>query len=248
MRRTLALAALVVAGGLLGVVGFASAGDDVSLVEVEPGAAAADPGETVELDVVVDSDGGHDDAGVYHIRVRVDYPPAYLEVVDVAVRGWFDADAEAVATRTGVDRTAGVVAVEQRLRNPETGATGRRPAATVRFRVREDADPANVRVAVSNSELEITRSPYPLPVVPQGAEIAVDGGGEVVDPDTDGEFSFEATTPTGTPTSTETPTPSATETPTPRDGSGAGGDGAFSPLVAVIAGLLAWKLLRRRGV
>lgn len=244
MQRTLIVVVLAVA--LCLGAGAVSAGDKVAIFGFEPDESAVDPGETVELDVVLDSDGSHE-AGLYKVETRLDYPPSHVEVVDVEAGEWFQQDgAIDMAVTTQVDNDAGVAKIDQRIRDPDNGVTGQASVATVTLRVHEDVNSSTVHVVADESDALVVASAYPLPVIAQEAELDVAGGGESVEPDVDEEFEFEAT-----PSSTDAPATEAASTDSAdADNSTAAessGDGSIPTWVAVVA-FGAALVVRRRGI
>lgn len=242
-----AVTVLVLLASLGTVAGPGTASDDLTVVAVEPDRIEVESGETVALDVVLARTGGHEDAGVYRALARLDYPASHLEAVAVEPRDTFDAEPGAVATRTGIDDSAGIAAAEQRLRDPDEGVRGPRPMATVRFRVAEDVAPSTVRVVSVRSAVEFARAPYPTPVRHRNATVEIAGGGRTVTPDPSESFGFDD--PDQSPSAT--PTPTAAETARRSDdGDATGGsaaDGSQRPLLAGLLTVLSIAFLRRAG-
>lgn len=251
------LLVVVFAIGLFGCsLGLVAASDTIGVIEFEPDSTAVDPGETVELSVVLESDGAHGGAGLYQVSTRLDYPASHLEVVAFQPGPWLQQDGDVdVVTETYVDDEEGVARLDQRIRNPDDGVTGRAPIATVTVRVEEGVDPSTVHVVADQSggTVAVTGNPYAIDA--QRATLSVDGGGDRVEPEVDPDFEFEGTpvststvaataTPTATPAPTGTPTP--TETPTESAG-GTDADGRLSTVGTLLAGLLAVLAIRRRG-
>jgi len=253
VAATALLAALLVAAGL--GVGLAGAGDNVAAVEFQPSETAVAPGETVAVDVVLESDGSYDDVGLYRTVLRLDYPAEHVSVVGFERGPWLtqeDPDA-AVATDTRVADDAGVAEFEQRLRDPGDGVTGRARLATVRLAIAPDAPASTLVVTASESRFLLAQTRYPQPVEGLPAELHVDGGGDRVEPDVDEEFSFATPTPRGTATPDGD---TAESTPMATDGGADGadstaeppatGDEAPAPAGAAVLGVLLAALLWRR--
>lgn len=253
-----ALACLLFAGvGLGAAVGPAAAGDNVAVFSVEPETTAVDPGDTVAVRVGLESHGAYGDAEVAAVDLWLDYPTSHLAVERVESGNWFaEASADAAESPDYAETVrvsdAGVVSVDQSLRNPrEQATTGVAHFATITFRVRDEADPATVRVDASRSEVMLT-SQYPQPVADAYADLNVSGGGPDADPAYAENPSFEAFGEgAGSGDDGESEGDAETETPgeaTPtevRTGTDASAPG-FGAAVALLALLLAALVGRRR--
>ena len=200
MNRTLAftifsssitLLVVIIGAGGFGVTAV-DAGDDAVAVSFEPGSIEVEPGETVEVDVMLQSEGGHDGEGLYRAELRVDYPAEYVEVADVEVGPWFHQEGETDLWVDGwVDDEAGVARVDQRMQDPGRGVTGSDRIATVTLSVSEDAAPATVELEATESTFIYAVTDFPVPVFGTPAELEVSGGGERVQPDVHEDFDIE---------------------------------------------------------
>ena len=251
------LCVLALSGAALS--GAATAGDKNARITFEPDEATVQPGETVDVAVVLRSHGAYGDTGVARIDLRVDVPPAYLTVVDVEAGAWFEkapegssegSGPENVGVVTSVDSApdAGAVQVSQRLRSLDEGVTGEARVATVTLRVAEDADPATVEVSAAETDVRLT-SRYGQPVVAEPpAELDVAGGGETVEPPfPEQPFADEAVDGT-TASATDEPGETAPAGSTAAGTTTGGSEGtAPEPVGAVVVGvgLGAWLFARR---
>lgn len=166
--RTVLLAA-VIAVGLLAAgvfVGSAAAGDNPSTVDFEPREATVGPGETVELAVILDSDGGYE-AGVGEFELAVTYDSEHVTVTDVESGGWFEQDGADVTVETEqeIDDDAGVVTYSESRQPGGDGTAGSAPAARLTVEVDEDAPVTNATFSAANSTVyPAGESAFPLPI------------------------------------------------------------------------------------
>ncbi|RKD88101.1 cohesin domain-containing protein [Halopiger aswanensis] len=181
------LATLVIALCVTTAIGPVAAGDQTAIVWSEPDTVTVAPGETVELEVVLQSAGSHD-AGVEAVRLVAQYHPDYLSVVDVEQGPWLAGDGS--GNDSGVDvQTAETIADEngtailEQRRDPDAGGvSGVGTIATVTVEVAEDAPAATTDIAFDATDVSLT-SEWPTPVVDEPTTIEIDGGGERVAPD-----------------------------------------------------------------
>ena len=159
----------VVAVGVLAVglfVGTATAGDNPSTIDFEPREPTAGPGDTVELAVILDSDGGYE-TGVGEFELQVEYDSEHVTVTDVESGGWFEqagADVTVESEQT-IDDDAGVVTYSEVRQPAGDGAAGSAPAARLTVAVDEDAPVTNATFSAANSTvLPAGESAYPLPI------------------------------------------------------------------------------------
>lgn len=164
-RSTRGLA--VVAIGLLAVglfVGPATAGDSPSTIGFEPRESTAGPGETVELAVVLNSDGSYD-TGVGEFELEVEYDSEHVTVTAVESAGWFEQTGEDVTVDTtqSIDDDAGVVTYTETREPAGEGTVGSAPAARLTVEVDPDAPVTNVSFSAANSTVLLTDG-YPQPI------------------------------------------------------------------------------------
>jgi hypothetical protein len=159
----------VVAVGLLAlglVVGPAAAGDNPSTIDFEPRESTAAPGETVELAVILDSDGGYN-AGVGEFELRIEYDSEHVTVTDVESAGWFEQEGADVSVDTNrtIDDEAGVVTYTEIRRPAGEGTVGGAPAALLTVDVDADAPVTNASFSAGNSTVLVAGdSGYPQPI------------------------------------------------------------------------------------
>lgn len=170
----------------------AVAGDNSVTLEFQPDVVEAEPGETVEIAVVAQSDGGHDGNGIYKSTLRLEYPGEYVDVVDVEAGPWFHQDGEVdLAVDSRVDNDAGVMELDQRMQDPDEGITGAETFATVTVEIDGEAPSSSLRLRADNSEFILAVTQFLLPVFERPGEIQVGDGGERIEPDVPDDFEFE---------------------------------------------------------
>ena len=263
----LAALALVVGVGVVGRAGTATAGDNVALIDFEPDELEVDPGEEVEIDVVINTDGGHGDVGVESVSLRVDYPAEYLTVTEIEGNDWFHelaADGQDLdpSEEVAYDDAHGAVKLEQSVLD-RSGVVGEAAFATLTVEVAEDADPAVAEMSVAGTDddptdvMLTTEWPQPLSLSP--AEVVIDGGGDTVspafdpdafaDPDTatpSENGDAEAETSDSEDAGDEEPAESTPGDASDDAGGDASDDDALAPVGATIVGVLAALWLFRR--
>lgn len=168
--------AVLCLGGLLvlGVAGPALAGDSPTLVFPGEEVQRVQPGGTVDVDVVVQSDGGVDDAGVASISLVAGYETEHLEVVDVQAHSWLEGgEPTDVYTETELRPAESNISVDQ-WRDPERGGTtGNATFATITFAVDSDAPETNTTVSFQHSEVGLVQD-YFVYVYGTNATIVID--------------------------------------------------------------------------
>jgi hypothetical protein len=149
-------------------------GDEPTLVFPKEEVKKAPPGGTVQVDVVVKSDGGTGDIGVESISLVTDYDQDYLELRNVEPQAWLEGEGETeVHTETTTDEESGNVTVEQWRDPPKNGATGTKVFATLTFDVREDAPETNATVSFQDSSVQLIEE-YSMYIYYTNATIVVD--------------------------------------------------------------------------
>lgn len=250
-----AVAALIGLGLLVGATPV-GAGDNAAVLAFQPGEVDAEPGETITVDVYVQSDGGSEGDGVESIAVTLAYDREVLTAVDVEPGPFMEQGEETdVVTETDVDDDAGRATVEQTREPAEGGAAGVALLATVTFEVPEDAPAADAVLQVADADVRLAND-HEQPAVVQDGLVRVDGGGEERVPLDEGDEDGPGiVTPEGTPTdgSSSDPADDGAESGRAQDdpGSDTAGEGAeslpgFGLAVAVAALLLAALAVRNR--
>ena len=131
----------------------ASAGDQPAVFTIEPEEVETDPGETVELDVVVYNHGPLHGQGLSEISFDVRYDPGTISDVTVEHDEWLldgDEDAE-LDTSSEVDGNAGLISVEHEREPAGTGVLGDGAVATLSLTVAEDADSTTLELAFEDT-------------------------------------------------------------------------------------------------
>lgn len=171
-----ALAVTVAVVGLLS--GAAVAGDASGTLTVDPSTAEADPGETVEVDVMLRTDGGYTGAGLAEYEYELAYDADSVDVVDVDHGPWLEGDG-ATVTATAERTETGLLVRHER---DDGGETGYGVTATVTFEVADETSPSEVVVAIDDAGGTYTSGELMATYSRDGA-IVVDGGGDVIHPD-----------------------------------------------------------------
>ena len=140
MRHKIRLLVVVFAVifALLAASGVAVAGDMPVIVQTQPSEVDAEPGETVEIEIYVTSDGGYGDVKVESVEVAMNLPDG-VSAVDAEPGTWFETDARGDTEPYFVFDTDGSEVVVEHGRE-DGGATGMNELfATVVFEVDDDA-------------------------------------------------------------------------------------------------------------
>ncbi|AFO59100.1 cohesin domain-containing protein [Natrinema sp. J7-2] len=175
----------VVRGGLAVLLGFvlsialiagtAAAIDQVAIVSPDRTQIEAAPGETVEIDVTLRSQGGHGGSGIDAVTLVAQYHPDYLEIEGVDRGSWLDGSDTTIRTAEALADERGTALLEQRREPAGDGATGAGTIATLTVRVAEDAPAGTTTLSFDETEVETTGD-WPIAVVDDAATIAIDGG------------------------------------------------------------------------
>lgn len=177
---TLLAAGLVAAGPLAGT---AAAGDAPEVIEFEDDEIEAEPGEEIEVDVLLRADGRTTTDAVERIEFRLDYQPDHLEVVELQPGPFLELGEETTVESEAFHDDEQGVAELHMWRDPVAGgAEGDGQLATVVLEVDEDAPTSTIVVDTENTEIELTEE-WPPFVFSGDLEVHVDGGGDVLEPD-----------------------------------------------------------------
>lgn len=176
VRTTWPAVVLVALGGLV-LLAFVSptlGGDSTTLVFPTEERIETAPGDTVEVELLVASDGGYDQQGLESVTVVASYDTEYVEFVDAAPEPWLAGDdGSEVTTDVTVDEGAGNVTIEQRRDPPGNGVTGNETFATLTFEIAEDAPEAKSNVTFEHSEARLVGD-YFIYVYDTNATLAID--------------------------------------------------------------------------
>ncbi|MHC3439008.1 cohesin domain-containing protein [Natrialbaceae archaeon A-gly3] len=169
-------ATVLVAVSLLGfgLAGTVAAGDTVTFFTGSPQDVDAEPGEEIEVDVHLRTQGTHGGVGVQSATLHADYDPDYLEVTDVEGAGWLeDGDATVETVTETVDDENGEVVLEQHREQNASGVIGEDVFATLTLEVREDAPSGNTTIGYRESGVTFTNE-YPSPIRDHHTTITID--------------------------------------------------------------------------
>lgn len=174
MNRRLGTVALACC--LLGAVltGGAVGSDKPTIIYPAEEERVVSQGETVEVDVFVDSDGGYGDVGLVNLTMNASFDPEYLRVTGVEPGTYLEGDGQTtVREETALDNEAGLATVTQWRDPPGDGATGNHRFATVTVEVRDDAPATNTTVSFADSRSELAGD-YVIPVYEYNATFVVE--------------------------------------------------------------------------
>lgn len=172
--------------------GAPATGDNAAAVSFHPETVSVEPGDTVTVDVLLKTEGGHDGNGIYDAGVRIDFPADYVTVESVEPGQWFQQNGEVtLSTDTQVDNAAGVARVEQKMQNPGNGVTGEGRIATVTLTVAESADGHTLLLDATESEFILAVTQFTLPVYGTQGALEVGDGGKKVEPQAPSDFEFD---------------------------------------------------------
>ncbi|MGQ3411927.1 cohesin domain-containing protein [Natrinema sp. LN54] len=181
------------------VAGPAAAIDQVAILSPEQTQVEAAPGETIEIDVSLRSQGGHGGEGVAAVALIAQYHPDYLEITDIERGPWLEGDGTEIRATETDARERGTTILEQRREPAAGGTTGTGTIATLTVRVAEDAPAGTTPISFDESDIELTGD-YPSAVVDEPVTVAIDGGDESLEtfdhPDPD-EIDRESTASSG---------------------------------------------------
>lgn len=186
--------ALVIAIGVLAVLAVASAGgttagatmagDQPTQVYPAEETRTVTQGETVEMDVWIQSDGGVGDVAVETIQFDATYDDSVLTVQDVEPAPWLDGDEPTDLRTEVISDSGGHVAVEQAREPPNGGTQGNERFVTITFEVADDAPTENTTVRFDDTDVLLTDQ-YPATIFDVNATLRVEegsGDGAPVDP------------------------------------------------------------------
>lgn len=162
---------------VVSIAGTAAAIDQVAIVSPDRSTVEAAPGETIEIDVALRSQGGHGGEGVEAVTLVAQYHPDYLESTSVDRGSWLEGNGTEIDATETIAHERGTAILEQRREPAAGGTTGTGTIATVTVRVAEDAPAGTTTISFGESEVDLTGD-WPVAVVDESATVAVDGGNE----------------------------------------------------------------------
>lgn len=162
---------LLVVSLSLGGAGLATAGDIPAFLEFESEEFEATAGETVTVDVLLHSQGGHRGEGVEYVAFTVAYDSSLLSVEDVERGPWLEDDDTSVSMDTDVEDD-GQLSVVQEREPPAGGTTGSGTVATITFAVDDDADDAEAALTLTDVTVTVT-SDFQQPTITEESVIHV---------------------------------------------------------------------------
>jgi PGF-CTERM protein len=152
------------------------AGDGTTVFTLDPTELDADPGEEIEIAVVVSAHGDLHGNGIDAAAATLAYDADVFEVTDVEHEAMLeDGDDVEISGSESVDERDGTVTIEQERTPSGDGATGNEPITTVTFAVAEDAEPTTETIELADSSAMLVGD-YPQATFERDATVHVDGG------------------------------------------------------------------------
>jgi len=171
---------LVVVGCLfaLAVTGAALGSDQPTIVYPEHEQQTVAPGETVDVRVFVESDGGYGDIGLTNLTLAVSYQPDILSVTDIETASYLEQGPETeVYDETSIDDEAGTAVAHQWRDPPRNGSTGIAQFATLTVEVADDAPETNTTLSFVDSRAELAGD-YEVFVYEHNATLRIENNGD----------------------------------------------------------------------
>lgn len=167
--------AVLLALSVVGTAGTAVAIDQVAILSPEQRTVEAAPGETIEIDVTLQSQGGHGGEGVSGVALIAQYHPDYLEVTDIERGPWLEGEETEIRTAERITHERGTAVLEQHREPAAGGTTGTGTIATLTVRVADDAPAGTTTISFDETDVNLTGD-WPIAVVDESVTVAVDGG------------------------------------------------------------------------
>lgn len=171
--------------------GAAVGSDQPTVVYPEHEQQTVAPGETVDVRVFVESDGGYGDIGLANLTLAVSYERDILTVTDIETASYLEQGTQTdVYDETRIDDEAGNAVARQWRDPPRNGSTGIAQFATVTVEVAEDAPETNTTLSFVDSRAELAGD-YEVFVYEHNATFVIDHevsaaeGSPVSEPSTD---------------------------------------------------------------
>jgi hypothetical protein len=167
----------------VGAVGPATAGDGIADFQFADREVAAEAGETVDLDLVVDSDGGYA-SGVAALGATIAVDSEYATITDVDHGPWLeDGEADRINRTATISAGRATVRHERYAGRDDDGVTGRDRFVTVTIRIDPETPPSRLVVGLPTADAELVRG-FGLRTIQHDGAIVVDGGGRTIEPAT----------------------------------------------------------------
>lgn len=241
--RRSALALIVALLGLallVGSAGLVTAGDSIAIYEFEDGdeAIEASAGDVVELDLYMQSDGGYSGEGLQSTEATVAVDESVATITDIDHGPWIESDDDEIeVTRdTAIDGRSATV--YHNRTEPGDGAVGYDRFFTLTVELEEDAPAADVVVDVIDAEAVLVGG-FPIRTIERETVIAVDGGGDRIEPSISGQSDDDDDSSVGVTTASETDRPVDAE---------ADDDSSLRLLIVGIMGALGAGLILTGGI
>lgn len=159
---------------MTGAAGTVAAIDQTAILSPEQRTVEAAPGETIEIDITLRSQGGHGGEGVSGVALVAQYRPDSVEITDVERGPWLEGDGTEIRTTERIAHENGTAVLEQRREPAAGGTTGNGTIATLSVRVADDAPAGETTISFDETDVTLTGD-WPTAVVDESVTIAVDG-------------------------------------------------------------------------
>lgn len=181
---TIALVAvLAVLGVTIAGAGLAVGGDSIAIFEFEQEEGIeAESGETVELNVTVRTDGGYTDEGLQTTEASVAINESVGTITDIDHGPWMESDDEDIEVEIDEEIDGGTASVRHHRDPAGDGARGYERFFTVTIDLEEDAPASDAVVRITGADAVLIDG-YSIRTTERTTVIAVDGGGEEIEPD-----------------------------------------------------------------
>lgn len=159
----------------------AMAGDGIADFQFENRTVEAQAGDTVALELIVDSDGGYAD-GVAALGATIAVNSEYATITDIDHGPWLEDNENVTINRTATISEGRATVRQERLAGrDDDGVTGRARFVTVTIRIASEIPPSRLAVTLPDADAELVRG-FGLRTIQHAGTIVVDGGGETIEP------------------------------------------------------------------
>ena len=173
------------------LVGFAAvsatAADTSGMLYFEPSEVDADPGDTVEVDVMFRTGGGYENEGAGTIEFTVEYDSSVLTATDIEPGPYLEGEGDdsgdepIIDASTAIDEDDGSAWINQTRTIEDAGVIGDQSAATVTFEIADDAEPTDATLSLTDRTVVLVSGDPDDPGHLQSTwdregTIAIDGG------------------------------------------------------------------------
>lgn len=180
MMSRIAVVFLAVAVCFGGAAGLAAGGDGSILLYPETEEQTVEPGESVEIPVIVSHHGTTFGEGLENVTLVAEYDDSVLTLQDAEPAGWFETGDSTGEIRTETDHNPGQVVLEQRVEPADGGVIATAQFATLQFEVAEDPSVDRTEIDLQQSGVVIAGG-LPSPVFETNAQLIIESGASTDD-------------------------------------------------------------------